>query len=251
MAIYTIGDLHLAFQENKPMSIFGDNWENHEEKIKKNWIENVKENDLVILPGDFSWSTYLKDTYEDFKYLNSLPGKKLLLKGNHDYWWTTITSMKKFLKENKFENIEFIYNTAYEYENTIIAGTRGWSQAEEGEEKKLLKREAARLELSIQKAIELKEKDENEESTKKEIIVFMHYPPITNSNINNNETNEFIQIMKKYDIKRCYYGHLHSVSIREAVEGVHFGINFKLVSADGLNFKLLKIEEGFKDVLDI
>ena len=245
MSIYTIGDLHLSFHENKPMSIFGDNWENHEEKIKNNWIENVKENDLVILPGDFSWSTYLKDTYEDFLYLNLLPGKKLLLKGNHDYWWTTLTSMRNFLKENNLKNIDFIYNNAYEFEDYIIAGTRGWGQNEEGEDKKLLKREALRLELSIQKVIELRNKTENtEENIKKEIIVFMHYPPITNSNLKNNETNEFIQIMKKYDIKRCYYGHLHSVSIKEAIEGEHFGINFKLVSADGLDFKLLKIEEG-------
>ena len=108
MAIYTIGDLHLSFHENKPMSIFGDNWKGYEEKIKKDWIQKIKETDLVILPGDFSWSTYLSDTKEDFEYLNSLPGKKLLLKGNHDYWWTTITSMRNFLKENKFDNIDSI-----------------------------------------------------------------------------------------------------------------------------------------------
>ena len=237
MSIYVIGDLHLSFSENKPMSVFGDNWENHEEKIKNNWIENVKENDLVILPGDFSWSTYLKDTYEDFKYLNSLPGTKLLLKGNHDYWWTTVTSMKKFLAENTFENIDFIYNSAYKYENVIITGTRGWSQAEEGDNKKLLKREANRLEISIKKALELKNNEEEE------IIVFMHYPPITNSNINNSEENEFIKIIKKYGIKRCYYGHLHGSSIKEAVEGQYFGINFKLISADSLDFRLLKIRD--------
>ena len=240
MSIYTIGDLHLSFHENKPMSIFGENWEGHEEKIKNNWIKKVRENDLVVIPGDFSWSTYLKDTYEDFKYLNSLPGKKVLLKGNHDYWWTTITSMKKFLKENDFKNIDFIYNTAYEYEDTIIAGTRGWSQAEEGEDKRLLKREAARLELSLQEAIKLRNSIENSMKNKK-IIVFMHYPPITNSNLNNNETNQFIQIMKAYDIKECYYGHLHGISIKDAIEGDVFGIDFKLVSADGLNFDLLKI----------
>ena len=240
MSIYTIGDLHLSFHENKPMSIFGENWEGHEEKIKNNWIEKVKENDLVVIPGDFSWSTYLKDTYEDFKYLNSLPGKKVLLKGNHDYWWATITSMKKFLKENDFENIDFIYNTAYEFENIIIAGTRGWSQTEEGEDKRLIKREAARLELSLQEAIKIRNSIENSMENR-EIIVFMHYPPITNSNLNNSEANQFIQIMKKYNVKRCYYGHLHGISIRDAIEGNMFGINFKLVSADGLDFKLLKI----------
>lgn len=235
MSIYTIGDLHLSFYENKPMSIFGENWKGHEEKIKNDWIEKVKENDLVVLPGDFSWSTYLKDTYEDFSYLNSLPGKKILLKGNHDYWWTTLTSMRKFLKENNFQSIDFVYNTAYEFENYIIAGTRGWGQNEEGEDKKLLKREVTRLELSLEQAYKLKENKE------KEIIVFLHYPPITNSNIINNEMSDFIKTMKKYKVKRCYYAHLHSTSIKDAVEGQYYGIDFKLVSADGLNFKLLKI----------
>ena len=235
MSIYTIGDLHLSFKENKPMSIFGDNWEGHEEKIKNDWIENVKEEDLVVIPGDFSWSTYLKDTDSDFNYLNSLPGKKLLLKGNHDYWWTTVTRMRDFLKQNEFENIDFIYNNAYEFENCIIAGTRGWSQTEENEDKRLLKREAIRLELSIQNGI-------NTYGDNKKIIIFMHYPPINNSNITKNEANEFIRIMQKYKIKKCFYGHLHSNSIKEAVEGKHFGIDFKLVSADGLDFKLYKIQ---------
>lgn len=234
MAIYTIGDLHLSFHENKPMSIFGENWEGHEEKIKNDWTKKVQENDLVVIPGDFSWSTYLKDTVQDFDYLNKLPGKKLLLKGNHDYWWTTVTSMKNFLQENCFENIDFLYNNSYEYENYIICGTRGWSNTEDGEDKKLLKREALRLELSLQDGI----KNYGEE---KEILVFMHYPPINNSNLIQNETNEFVRIMQKYDVKRCYYGHLHSNSIQEAVEGKHFGIDFKLVSADGVDFKLVKI----------
>ena len=235
MAIYAIGDLHLSFNENKPMDIFGEKWEGHEEKIKKDWIQKVKEDDLVLLPGDFSWSMYLNDTYEDFKYLNELPGKKLLLKGNHDYWWTTVTSMKKFLKENNFNTIDFLYNSAYVFENYIIAGTRGWGQKEEGEDKKLQKRELIRLELSLKKAEELNE------NNNKEIIVFMHYPPINNQNVQNKETTEFIEVMKKYNVKKCYYGHLHSTSIQEAVEEKYEGIEFKLVSADSLNFKLLKI----------
>lgn len=235
MSIYTIGDLHLSFKENKPMSIFGDNWEYHEEKIKNNWIENVTEKDLVILPGDFSWSMHLKDTDKDFEYLNSLPGKKLLLKGNHDYWWTTVTSMRNFLQQNRFKNIDFIYNNAYEFENCIIAGTRGWIQTDELEDKRLSKRENIRLELSIQNGINTYGED-------KEIIVFMHYPPISNSNLIKNEANDFIRIMQKYGVKKCFYGHLHSNSIKEAVEGEHFGIDFKLVSADGLDFKLYKIQ---------
>jgi hypothetical protein len=235
MSIYVIGDLHLSFKENKPMSIFGDNWEDYEKKISNDWIKKVKEEDLVILPGDFSWSMYLKDTDEDFKYINKLPGKKLLLKGNHDYWWSTLTSMRNFLKENELNNIDFIYNNAYEFENCIIAGTRGWSQTDEEEDKKLLKREALRLELSIQSGIKQYGKD-------KEILLFMHYPPITHSNLEKNETNEFIKIMQKYSIKKCFYGHLHSTSIKDAVEGEHYGIEFKLVSADGLDFKLWEIK---------
>lgn len=237
MSIYTIGDLHLSFSENKPMDIFGDNWKGHEEKIKNNWIENVKPNDLVILPGDFSWSMYLKDTYKDFEFLNNLPGKKLLLKGNHDYWWTTVTSMKKYLNENEFSNIDFLYNNSYEYEDCIIVGTRGWSNTGgEKEDKKLLKREALRLELSIKDGIQKYGKE-------KEIIAFMHYPPLTKENITNNEMTEFIKIMKEYNIKKCYYGHLHGTSIKESIEGNHFGIELKLVSADGLDFKLLKVRD--------
>lgn len=235
MSIYVIGDLHLSFHEDKPMSIFGENWEGHEEKIKKDWIEKVKPDDIVVLPGDFSWSTYLNDTYEDFSYLNALPGKKILLKGNHDYWWTTVTNMKNYLKENNFDNIDFLYNNSYEYEKLILVGTRGWCISEEEEDKKLLKREVLRLELSIKDGIE---KYRNE----KEIIAFMHYPPITLSNIIHNETNDFIKILQKYNIKKCYYGHLHSASIKEAIQGEYFGIEFKLVSCDGLNFKLLQVK---------
>ena len=153
MAIYTIGDLHLSLKHPKPMDIFGDNWENHEEKIKQDWLSKVTENDLVILPGDFSWETYLKETDKDFEYLNNLPGKKLMLKGNHDYWWTTLASMRNYLKENNFENIDFIYNNSYEFENYLIAGTRGWSVKEEGNEK-MLNRETIRLELSLQEAVQ-------------------------------------------------------------------------------------------------
>ena len=237
MAIYTIGDLHLSFKNPKPMNIFGKTWDNHEEKIKQDWLLKVKEEDLVVLPGDFSWETYLKETDKDFEYLNNLPGKKVLLKGNHDYWWTTVTSMRNFIKENNFENIDFIYNTSYEFENVIIAGTRGWSLIDDtADREKMINRECARLELSLKDAMQ-----KNEDGTK-EIIVFIHYPPIVNDNLIQNKESEFIKLMKKYNIKRCYYAHLHSASIKDAIEGEHFGIQFKLVSADGLDFKLVKVE---------
>ena len=229
MSIYTIGDLHLSFNEDKPMSIFGENWEGYEEKVKENWIKLVKKDDLVVLPGDFSWSMYLKDTYKDFEYLNKLPGKKLLLKGNHDYWWSTVSSMRNYIKENNFENIDFIYNNSYEHENKIIVGTRGWSFGEDAESKKMINREVSRLELSIKSGIENYGAD-------KEIIAFIHYPPIIKQNVENNEINDFIQTLKKYDIKKCYYGHLHGTAIKEAVEGNYFDIEFKLVSADAIGF---------------
>ena len=227
MAIFTIADLHLSFNTNKPMNIFGTNWENYEEKIKKDWQEKVTEKDLVVLPGDFSWAMYLDETEKDFAYINSLPGKKILLKGNHDYWWSTVTSMRKYIKEKNFENIDFLINNSYEFEKKIIVGTRGWALTEDAEDKRLTQREVARLELSIKSGIE-------QYGTEKEIIAFMHYPPITKNNLN----TEYIKILKKYNIKRCFYGHLHASAIQDAIEGNIDGIEFKLVSADGLDFKI-------------
>lgn len=243
MSIYVIGDLHLSFNENKPMNIFGDNWNGHEEKIKKDWINKVTDNDIVVLPGDFSWSMKLEDTKKDFEYINNLPGKKLLLKGNHDYWWNTISKMRTFLKENNFEKIDFIYNQGYIIENYIIAGTRGWSLLDEEKNEKVLNRELSRLETSIKDGMQkLKsECEKNNIKSSKELIVFMHYPPISNVKILNKEETKFVEIMKKYNVKKCFYGHLHGNSIKDAFEGEFEGIEFKLVSADGLNFKLYKI----------
>lgn len=188
---------------------------------------------MVILPGDFSWSMYLEDTYEDFKYLSNLPGKKLMLKGNHDYWWTTLNKMRNYLKENNFFDIEFLYNNSYRYKDKIIVGSRGWNFSDDAEDKKILAREALRFELSIQDGI-------NKYGTENEYIAFMHYPPITMAQIKNNESTDFMKIMKKYGISNCFYGHLHGNSIQEAVEGNVDGIELKLVSADALDFKLYK-----------
>ena len=234
MAIYAIADLHLSFKDNKPMDIFGDNWEKHTEKLKINWLEKVKNEDTVILSGDFSWAMYLKDTDYDFKYLSELPGRKILLKGNHDYWWNTLNKMREFLKNNNIKNIDFLYNNSFLIENKIIVGTRGWNLLEIENDKKMIKRENIRLELSIQDGI-------NKFGKSKEIIAFMHYPPIVKQNVQNDEANEFINVLKKYNIKKCYYGHLHGAAIKEAIEGKFFGIEFKLVSADGLGFDLIKV----------
>ena len=234
MSIYVIGDLHLSFSADKPMDIFGMNWENHAEKIRENWISKVKENDTVILPGDFSWATYLEETYKDFEFLNSLPGKKILSKGNHDYWWTTVTSMKRYLKENNFENIDFLYNNAFLIEDKIITGTRGWINTWKSQDNyKILKRENERLKISINKGI-------SEYGDDKEIITFIHYPPFYKENLVPEEI-DFAKTLKKYNIKKCYYAHLHGESHKDAQEGVVDDIEFKLISSDYLNFDLLKI----------
>ena len=230
MSIYAISDLHLSFSEDKPMYIFGENWKGHEEKIRKDWIKKIKNEDLVLLPGDFSWSMYLEETVKDFEYLSSLPGKKIILKGNHDYWWTTLARMRKFLKENKFSNIDFIHNNSYEYEGYIICGTRGWALTDTDNGKKMIKRENARLELSIKEGIEKFGED-------KEIIVCMHYPPISKENIN----TEFMQTMKKYNVKKCIYGHLHGKAHKDAIEGIINNIEFKMVSCDYTNFEIIHI----------
>ena len=230
MAIYTIADLHLSFGTNKPMDIFGENWQKYEEKIKQDWQAKVKEEDLVVLPGDFSWAMYLEETQKDFQFINNLTGQKILLKGNHDYWWTTVTSMRKYLKEKEFENIDFLYNNSYEFENKIIVGTRGWILSDEQEDIRLTKREVDRLELSIKDGISKYGED-------KEIIVFMHYPPVTQKYMN----TDYMKLMKKYSIKRCFYGHLHANSIQDAIEGDVEEIELKLVSSDGLDFKLHKV----------
>lgn len=234
MSIYVIGDLHLSFSTDKPMDIFGDNWEDHTEKIKENWLKKVTENDTVILPGDFSWATYLEETYKDFEFLNSLPGKKILSKGNHDYWWTTVTSMKRFLKENGFNNIDFLYNSAFLVENKIITGTRGWINSWKSQENfKILKRENERLKISINKGI-------NEFGIDKEIITFIHYPPFYKESIIPDEIN-FSKTLKDFGIEKCYYAHLHGESHKDAIEGNVNGIDYKLISSDYLKFDLLKI----------
>lgn len=224
MSIYAIADLHLSFKHSKPMDIFGANWKNHEAKIKEDWLEKVKEDDVVLLPGDFSWATYLEDTYPDFEYLNNLPGYKIMLKGNHDYWWTTVTNMRKYLQDNGFEKIDFLYNNSYKFENYVIVGTRGWSALEDGNLEKMIKREVARLELSFADGA----KKYGEDS---KFIVCMHYPPM----------NEFLEVMRKYNVKVCLYGHLHGAQQVDVKEGIINGVNLKMVSSDYLNFKLNKI----------
>lgn len=230
MSIYAISDLHLSFNTNKPMNIFG--WENYEDRIKKDWKEKVTENDLVLLPGDFSWEMKLEDTYQDFKFLNELSGKKILLKGNHDYWWNTVAKMEKFLKENDFDNIYFLYNNSYEFENTIIAGTRGWSLIENDDENNRIRnRENARLTLSIEDGIKKYGED-------KEIIVCMHYPPLNKDYMK----TEFTKTLEKYNVTKCIYGHLHGKTQEEGITGKINNIEYIMASCDYTDFKLIKIK---------
>ncbi len=229
MSIYAISDLHLSFNTNKPMKAFG--WGEYENIIKEDWKQKVHNEDLVLLPGDFSWEMQLKNTYKDFKFISDLPGKKLLLKGNHDYWWTTLKSMRTYLKENNILNIDFLHNNSYEFEDKIIVGTRGWNiNPENEEESKIKARELIRLELSIKDGLE-------KYGSNKDIIACMHYPPITREST----SNEFTDILEKYNVKKCIYGHLHGKAQKIAIEGNFNGVEYKMVSCDFTEFKLTKL----------
>lgn len=227
MALYAISDLHLSFGTNKPMNIFGAKWENYTEKLQLNWQSVVKPDDVVIIPGDISWAMYIEESFEDFRFLNSLNGTKLIMKGNHDYWWTTISKMEKFFEDNNFNSIKILNHNSYMYNKTAICGTRGWTFPAEnstGDDKKIYEREKIRLVLSLEDA-----KSKNPE----EIIVSMHYPPLSEGN------NEFMKIMQEYGVSRCIYGHLHGFSHINAIEGDYDGIKLNLISCDYINFNPL------------
>ena len=226
MALYAIADLHLPLGIDKPMDIFGKVWENYVERLADNWQSKVTQNDCVVIPGDFSWATYLEESTKDFEFLNKLNGKKILLKGNHDYWWTTMNTLNKFVADNGFSNIEFIQNNSYMYEDIAICGTRGWIHPAwdnfKEEDRKIFEREVIRLELSLQSVGECEE-----------YYVFTHYPPISLQQ----ENNAFRDMMKKYGVTKCFYGHLHSAAHANAFTGIADGIEYKLVAADYLKFK--------------
>ncbi len=219
MSIFAISDLHLSFSADKPMDIFRG-WENHEEKIKKNWCRIVKENDTVILPGDLSWGLKIEEAKADFQFLNDLPGKKILLKGNHDLWWGTAKKMREFLAENDFSKIDFVFNNCIVAENFAVCGTRGWF-FDGGEDKKVLLREAGRLEMSINEALK----------TGLEPLVFLHYPPVFGGQV----CEEIFSVLKRYDIKKVYYGHVHGAG-KAGVVNEYDGIMLKLVSCDSIDF---------------
>ena len=230
MSLFTISDFHLPLGINKPMNIFGSHWDNYVERLYKNWQMIVNPEDTVVLPGDFSWAMYLTEAIPDFSFLNRLNGTKILLKGNHDYWWETKGKMDNFLEENNFATIKILHNDFYMYDKTALCGNRGWNYpAISDEDKKLYDREIQRLEISINKAL-----SKNPE----EIIVFTHFPPVSPDFIN----NPFTDILKKYEIKKCFYGHLHGPSLSHPIEGVIDGIEYRLISSDYRKFIPYKIK---------
>jgi uncharacterized protein len=234
MAIYAISDLHLALSIDKPMDVFGQRWTNYMEKIKTNWHQQVTSDDVVLVPGDISWATYLEQAVEDFKYLDALPGKKIISKGNHDYWWTTLNKLEAFLKQNGFSSIQFMHNNSFRVGRIVLCGTRGWKCPGDDdfsqEDRKIFNRELQRLELSIRSV----QRDDQDE-----LVVAMHYPPFNAKK----EPSDFVEIMKRYRIKKCVYGHLHGEGFKNAVEGDVEGIDFRLVSADYLNFSPLILSQ--------
>ena len=230
MALYTIADLHLPLGKDKPMDIFGSAWNNYIERLKYNWQRKISKEDTVVMPGDFSWATYLQEAYKDFEFLNSLNGKKIILKGNHDYWWTTKSRMNRFVAENGFSDIEFMHNNCIEYNGIALCGTRGWKNPScerfSEEDKKIFDREVIRMELSLKEAKDFEK-----------IYVFMHFPPISPTR----EKNDLTELLQEYNVKKCFYGHLHSLSHRFAVNGIIDNIEYRLISADYLQFDPYKV----------
>jgi len=224
MSLFAIADLHLSLGTNKPMDIF-KGWDNYVERLEKNWRAVVGEEDTVVIAGDISWAMRIEDSVADFAMIHSLPGKKLILKGNHDYWWTTRKKMEEFFAENGFTSIGIIYNSAESVGEYAVCGTRGWFYDAElsGEDQTVLLREVGRLNLSLDAA----------EKTGLEPVVFLHYPPLYAQS----ECGEMMEVLRARGIKRCYYGHIHGGRAAEkAVAGVVDGIEFFLIACDSLNF---------------
>ncbi|WDV47022.1 metallophosphoesterase [Clostridiaceae bacterium M8S5] len=228
MSIYAIGDTHFDFTNKKPMSIFGENWKDHDKKIISYWQEIVTEEDLVLIPGDISWALKLKEAYNDLEVIDKLPGKKAVIKGNHDYWWET----RNKLKGLNLKSVSFIHNNSYIYKDVAIVGTRGWLSKDSDEFKqkdiKIYNRELHRLRMSLESI------GDNEVKAK---IAMIHYPPFNTDG----SVNEFVEIMKEYNVDICLYGHLHSEGHKYVIEGLIEGIEFKCVSSDYIDFKMKKI----------
>lgn len=227
MALYAIGDLHLCLGAPKPMDVFGGAWVGYMDKLKEG-MSVVQPEDTTVLLGDLSWALDLANAKADFSWINEIPGRKIILKGNHDYWWSTAAKFNKFCSENGFENLYLLNNNSFEYDGFAICGTRGWFFEEERSgqhDEKVFKRELIRLEASLKAAGE------------KQKLVFLHYPP----RYKGYECREILDLLDKYEVRRCFYGHLHGGSHKLAMEGQWGGVEFRLVAADYIGFKPFKV----------
>ncbi len=222
MSLFAIADTHLSLGTDKPMDIF-KGWSGYVERLKENWEASVTDSDTVVIAGDISWGMSLEGALEDFRFIDALPGQKIILKGNHDYWWTTRRKMETFLSENGIKTISFLHNNTVTVGDVAVCGSRGWFfDAEESADKKVLLREAGRLRTSIDLAKE----------TGLEPIVFLHYPPVTQNMV----CEEIYNVLLETGVRRCYYGHLHGPSMTRSVNSVRDGIEFALISCDFLAF---------------
>ena len=241
MAVFAIADTHLSLSADKSMELFMGRWSGYVEKLEKNWNENVSRFDSTVIAGDISWVMDFRECEKDFAFINNnLNGIKYIIKGNHDYWWVTMSKMSGWLKEMDFCNIKIVHNNAYLCENIIICGTRGWFVGDEGEDgvseaerfnRKILNREVGRLDLSICAAKKIQA-----ENPGLEIVVFLHYPPVYGDYV----CGEIVELLEREGIKRCYYGHIHNVNAGK-IKRVYKNINFEIISADYLKFTPLKI----------
>ena len=235
MSLYTIADLHLSTfdKTNKSMEIFGKSWADYMLRINNNWRHLITDEDTVIIPGDVSWALSLEEAESDFRFLDSLPGKKIIGKGNHDFWWSTMRKHEAFFEKCGIKSISFLFNNAYEDEKYIIAGTRGWYNDEDAANapdnadfEKLTNRENLRLRASLVEAKKLQDK-----SPQKEIIVFMHFPPFWNGKA----SDGLIEALKEYGVKRVYFGHIHgNYTVKPHFD--YKGIEMHIISADYLKF---------------
>lgn len=233
MSLFAIADLHLSLAGDKPMDIFSG-WDNHAERLEKNWQQRVAPDDTVVIPGDITWAMSLQSALEDFRFIDRLNGKKIILKGNHDYWWSTKTKADVFFAQNGITTIQILNNNFYEYEGLGLCGTRGWiNDGSEPQNQKVILREAQRLERSIQGAVDAGLSP----------IVFLHYPPV----FMGDENAEIMTVLQKFHISWCFYGHLHGYAHKNAVIGERNGIEFRLISSDFLHFSPLEITNIVKN----
>lgn len=238
MSLFVLSDTHLSISDNKPMDIFGSRWQGYTEKLKKRWNSVVDPEDTVVIAGDISWSMSHTGALEDLRFIESLNGKKIIGRGNHDYWWTSLTKLNALCRENGLDSISFLYNNAYAVENFIICGSRGWyidesnrKMPEEADYDKIVAREAIRLELSLNEAAKLRSEMLEKDGVEREILVFLHFPP----DFRGYTCKEIVSVLKKFNIRRCYYGHIHGV-YDVPISEVSDGIRYTLTSADFLDF---------------